>query len=104
MMPMDININPVPCCSVNGFVNIIYDNSNVTAFLAVVICSTNKERLLFFQETHLIYLPKYLILPNINTTNIPFDIDIRVKHFSYAIDCEFIIVAQSQTSVTAPST
>lgn len=37
-MPIAISRSPVPCCSVNGFVNIKYDNSNVTAFLAVVTC------------------------------------------------------------------
>lgn len=38
VMPIAISRSPVPCCSVNGFVNIKYDNSNVTAFLAVVTC------------------------------------------------------------------
>ncbi|KAL3829616.1 hypothetical protein ACJIZ3_018418 [Penstemon smallii] len=36
-IPIAINIKPVPCCSVKGLVKIIYDNNNVTAFLAVVI-------------------------------------------------------------------
>lgn len=38
MIPMAMSNSPVPCCSVNGFVNIKYDSNNVTAFLAVVIC------------------------------------------------------------------
>lgn len=37
-MPMDMSNSPVPCCSVNGFVNIRYDSSSVTPFLAVVTC------------------------------------------------------------------
>ena len=41
-IPMDISSSPVPCCSVNGFVNIKYDSSNVTAFLAVVTCDEIK--------------------------------------------------------------
>lgn len=36
-IPIAINSKPDPCCSVNGFVNIKYDNNNVTPFLAVVI-------------------------------------------------------------------
>lgn len=37
--PMAMSSRPVPCCSVNGFVNIMYDSKSVTAFLAVVICT-----------------------------------------------------------------
>lgn len=40
-IPIAINSNPDPCCSVNGFVNIKYDSNNVTPFLAVVIYTTN---------------------------------------------------------------
>lgn len=36
MIPMAMSNSPVPCCSVNGFVNIMYDSNSVTAFLAVV--------------------------------------------------------------------
>lgn len=44
VMPIAISKSPVPCCSVNGFVNIKYDNSNVTAFLAVVTCNQTNQR------------------------------------------------------------
>ena len=54
MIPMDISINPVPCCSVKGFVKIKYDNSNVTAFLAVVICSTKEEKCHNLSKTRMI--------------------------------------------------
>lgn len=43
VIPMPISKSPVPCCSVNGFVKIMYDNSNVTAFLAVVTCPNMKK-------------------------------------------------------------
>lgn len=40
VIPIAMSRSPLPCCSVNGFVNIKYDNNNVTAFLAVVICNS----------------------------------------------------------------
>jgi hypothetical protein len=42
-MPMVMRRSPVACCSVRGLVNIRYDSSSVTAFLAVVTC---KQRII----------------------------------------------------------
>ena len=38
MIPMAMTNSLDPSCSVNGFVNIMYDSNKVTAFLAVITC------------------------------------------------------------------
>ena len=52
MIPIAMSNNPVPCCSVNGLVNIKNDSNRVTAFLAVVICmpTSNKNPKVNFHE------------------------------------------------------
>lgn len=52
IIPIAMSNNPVPCCSVNGLVNIKNDSNRVTAFLAVVICipTSNKNPKVNFHE------------------------------------------------------
>lgn len=68
-------------------------------FSLLLSVQQKKEMLLNCQETCMIYMPGYLI-PNLNATSttIPFDIEIKVEHFRYAIDHEYINVAQRQTT------
>lgn len=40
-MPIEIKRRPVPCCPVKGLVKMMYERSNVTAFLAVVTWTAN---------------------------------------------------------------
>lgn len=61
VIPIPMSRSPVPCSSVNGFVNIKYDSNNVTAFLAVVICKKNIQWKSSLQDQEFIWLTLYYL-------------------------------------------
>lgn len=60
VIPIPMSRSPVPCSSVNGFVNIKYDSNNVTAFLAVVICK-KKYSMKIFTSRSRIYMTRIVL-------------------------------------------